>query len=38
MKTFKVSEFLGSKVPISKKEIDMEYSVLEQLYDQEIVI
>jgi protein tyrosine phosphatase len=38
MQTLKVSDFIGQKVPISKKDIDTEYDVLEQLYDQDVVI
>jgi len=29
MQTFKVSDFLGSKIPIAKKDIETEYGVLE---------
>lgn len=29
MKTYKAKDFLGQKVPLSKKDIDTEYSVLE---------
>ena len=29
MRTYKAKDFLSQKVPISKKDIDMEYSVLE---------
>ena len=37
MRTYKVKDFTGQKVPISKKDIDTEYNVLDQLFDQDIV-
>jgi protein tyrosine phosphatase len=37
MKTYKVKDFLGKNIP-SKKDIDMEYSVLEQLFETKDVL
>ena len=38
MSTFKVSDFMGSKMPLSSKEMQQEYSVLEQLFDLQPVV